>query len=81
MPTDEWPDVACHNHGYEHAEDPAVDLARIIHRRIDDCRCGESNDTSLHLAREIIWRMAAHGYVLCDIEYLAQLTHQADHAE
>ena len=83
--TDEWPDPshfdqACHNHGYVHADDPAVELARILHRRIDDCRCGESNDATLHLARGVIWRMAAHGYVLCDIEYLAHLTDKADQA-
>jgi hypothetical protein len=83
--TDEWQhlsdfDDACHNHGYVHADDPAVELARILHRRIDDCRCGESNDATLHLARGVIWRMAAHGYVLCDIEYLAHLTDKADQA-
>lgn len=81
MPTDDWPDVACHNHGHLHAENPTIDLARILHRRIEQCTCGESNDTSMHMAREIVWRMAAHGYVLCDIDYLAHLTDQADHAE
>ena len=80
MPNDDWPDVACHNYGYAHGEDPAVDLARILHRRNDNCHCGEPNDTSLHLAREVIWRMAAHGYVLCDIEYLAHLSDKDDEA-
>ena len=82
MTDDEWPDPshfdqACHTHGHVHADDPAVELARILHRRIDDCRCGESNDATLHLARGVIWRMAAHGYVLCDIEYLARIEEHA----
>jgi hypothetical protein len=71
-------DDACHKHGYAHADDPAVELARILHRRMDNCHCGESNDATLHLARGVIWRMAAHGYVLCDIEYLARLSDQAE---
>ena len=51
-------------------EDATVTLAHLLHRLVGSCDCGQFDNDDLHAARELVWRMAAHGLVFVDVDYL-----------
>lgn len=68
-----YPHTRCEDPPPAYTDDPQLVLARILHRLVMFCKCGASSSDDLQTAREIIWRLAAHGLVLVDVSDLEQL--------
>lgn len=56
------------------AEDVTITFARLLHRLVTNCTCGQFDNNDLTNARELTWRLAAHGHVLVDVDYLDMVT-------
>ena len=64
----------------EAPNEPATEvLGRLLRRHVVQCHCGSLSDEDRMKAAELVWRMAAHGYVVVDIDHLEYLSQQSDH--
>ena len=69
-----YPHTRCEDPPPAYTDDPQLVVARILHRMVSSCDCGATSSDDLHMARELVWRVAAHGLVLVDVDELDRMS-------